>query len=117
MRTNEEIRDNPEIGDTIQGKYIGYQGHSKFARFIWWPCNNCGEPKWVKNTVRERNVKRCIKCIHKRKSQTKLYRPEVLNLYHPNAEGKYRTVRKEDIPKEGDIIGFICKLLVVCDGW
>lgn len=104
-RTSEEILKNPMIGETIQGRYLGYRGYGKYSRFIRMSCPSCGNQHWVINTLREKSRIHCFKCTPRNRLITKReYKPELFRKYHPRAEGKYKTITLLDIPKEGDLI-------------
>ncbi len=105
MKIPEEVFANPQLGDTIQGKYLGYRGYSSYARFAWVACLFCGQPHWVRNTVREKTRPHCSKCSPRHQTRSiQQYTPEVLNKYHPDATGEYKTIRVSNTPQEGDLI-------------
>lgn len=50
-----------ELGQVVQGKDIGRLiGHT----YIWLSCPDCGKERWIINTKKNLNGKKCKKCVH-----------------------------------------------------
>ena len=101
-RSPESIMKNPMHGEIIRGRLLGYKGGMVY---IWLPCPTCGTYRWIQNTKSAKSQKECRNCARTWVNRGK--KPQVCldkRKYHQNAEGKYRTLRFGEIPKEGDLI-------------